>query len=128
MRIGLKSLAPGTYRVRWHALSVDTHTTEGSFSFTRRRLRDPRVGQCDGRNRVNDPLIFVRAIHFAATLSVAGVVFFHRLRRRAGVSQAGGELAALAAIVRPRLAWIAWLALPLTRLSGAAGSCWSRNR
>jgi copper resistance protein C len=33
MRVGLKSLSPGTYRVRWHALSVDTHTTEGSFSF-----------------------------------------------------------------------------------------------
>jgi copper resistance protein C len=33
MRIGLKSLSPGTYRVRWHALSVDTHTTEGSFTF-----------------------------------------------------------------------------------------------
>jgi methionine-rich copper-binding protein CopC len=34
MRIGLKALKPGAYRVRWHALSVDTHTTEGSFSFT----------------------------------------------------------------------------------------------
>jgi methionine-rich copper-binding protein CopC len=33
MRVGLKTLAPGTYRVRWHALSVDTHTTEGSFTF-----------------------------------------------------------------------------------------------
>jgi copper resistance protein C len=33
MRVGLKPLAPGTYRVRWHVLSVDTHTTEGSFSF-----------------------------------------------------------------------------------------------
>jgi copper resistance protein C len=33
MRIGLKSLSPGTYRVHWHALSVDTHKTEGSFSF-----------------------------------------------------------------------------------------------
>ena len=33
MRIGLKTLAPGTYRVRWRALSVDTHTTEGSFTF-----------------------------------------------------------------------------------------------
>ncbi len=33
MRVGLKSLPPGTYRVRWHVLSVDTHTTEGSFSF-----------------------------------------------------------------------------------------------
>jgi len=34
MRVGLKPLGPGTYRVRWHALSVDTHNTEGSFSFT----------------------------------------------------------------------------------------------
>jgi len=33
MRIGMKSLGPGSYRVRWHALSVDTHTTEGSFTF-----------------------------------------------------------------------------------------------
>jgi copper resistance protein C len=33
MRIGLKALGSGTYRVRWHALSVDTHTTEGSFTF-----------------------------------------------------------------------------------------------
>ena len=33
MRVGLKRLAPGTYHVRWHVLSVDTHTTEGSFAF-----------------------------------------------------------------------------------------------
>jgi methionine-rich copper-binding protein CopC len=33
MRVGLKPLSPGTYKVRWHALSVDTHTTDGSFSF-----------------------------------------------------------------------------------------------
>ena len=33
MRVGLKPLPPGTYKVLWHALSVDTHTTEGSFSF-----------------------------------------------------------------------------------------------
>ena len=34
MRVGLKILSPGTYRVRWQALSVDTHKTEGSFTFT----------------------------------------------------------------------------------------------
>src|SRR5580658_7857319 len=34
MSIGLKGSAPGTYKVHWHALSVDTHTTEGTFSFT----------------------------------------------------------------------------------------------
>jgi copper resistance protein C len=33
MRIGLKSLSPGSYRVHWHALSVDTHTTQGTFTF-----------------------------------------------------------------------------------------------
>jgi len=33
IHLGLKPLSPGTYRVQWHALSVDTHTTEGSFSF-----------------------------------------------------------------------------------------------
>ncbi len=34
MRVGLKSLPAGTYRVRWQVLSVDTHKTEGSFTFT----------------------------------------------------------------------------------------------
>lgn len=34
MRVGLKALKPGSYRVRWHVLSVDGHKTEGSFSFT----------------------------------------------------------------------------------------------
>ena len=33
MRVGLKQLPPGTYRVRWQVLSVDTHTTEGNFTF-----------------------------------------------------------------------------------------------
>ena len=33
MHISLKPLGPGTYRVRWRVLSVDTHTTEGSFMF-----------------------------------------------------------------------------------------------
>jgi copper resistance protein C len=33
MRIALKSIGAGSYKVNWHALSVDTHTTQGSFSF-----------------------------------------------------------------------------------------------
>jgi methionine-rich copper-binding protein CopC len=33
MCISLKALPPGTYTVSWHVLSVDTHTTQGSFSF-----------------------------------------------------------------------------------------------
>ena len=34
MRVGIKGAGPGAYHVHWHALSVDTHKTQGSFSFT----------------------------------------------------------------------------------------------
>ena len=34
MIIGVGHLAPGTYKVIWHAVSVDTHRTEGTFTFT----------------------------------------------------------------------------------------------
>jgi hypothetical protein len=37
LHVAVKPLPPGTYKVHWRVLSVDTHTTEGSFSF--------RVGQ-----------------------------------------------------------------------------------
>jgi hypothetical protein len=33
MTIGLKAIGPGSYKVHWHALSVDTHSTEGTFTF-----------------------------------------------------------------------------------------------
>jgi methionine-rich copper-binding protein CopC len=33
MRIGLKPLPAGTYKVIWQVLSVDTHRTNGSFTF-----------------------------------------------------------------------------------------------
>jgi methionine-rich copper-binding protein CopC len=33
MRVLLRPLRPGSYRVQWRVLSVDTHTTEGTFSF-----------------------------------------------------------------------------------------------
>ena len=39
----------------------------------------PLIGgatRSDGRTRVDDPLIYVRAIHFGATITVAGVAFF----------------------------------------------------
>jgi methionine-rich copper-binding protein CopC len=31
--VKLKPLEAGSYTVKWHALSVDTHTTEGDFTF-----------------------------------------------------------------------------------------------
>ena len=33
LQVVLKPLGPGTYRVRWRVLSVDTHVTEGDFTF-----------------------------------------------------------------------------------------------
>ena len=33
MRVSVGTLPAGAYTVTWHALSVDTHTTQGSFSF-----------------------------------------------------------------------------------------------
>ena len=34
MVIGVGHLGPGSYKVIWHAVSVDTHHTQGSFDFT----------------------------------------------------------------------------------------------
>jgi copper resistance protein C len=33
MRIAVKPLPPGTYKVSWRVMSVDTHKTEGTFTF-----------------------------------------------------------------------------------------------
>jgi len=33
LRVSLPRLAPGTYRVTWRVLSVDTHVSEGDFTF-----------------------------------------------------------------------------------------------
>ncbi|HYZ64135.1 MAG TPA: copper homeostasis periplasmic binding protein CopC [Acetobacteraceae bacterium] len=34
LAVGLGPIGPGEYKVIWHATSVDTHKTEGSFTFT----------------------------------------------------------------------------------------------
>ena len=34
MAVPLRRLVPGNYRVVWHVVSVDTHRTEGAYSFT----------------------------------------------------------------------------------------------
>ena len=33
MRVPLRAIGAGRYRVTWQVLSVDTHTTEGAFTF-----------------------------------------------------------------------------------------------
>src|SRR5579872_1160698 len=32
--VPVRALTPGTYRVNWRVLSVDTHSTDGNFTFT----------------------------------------------------------------------------------------------
>jgi methionine-rich copper-binding protein CopC len=34
LQVALKKLSPGVYTVEWHVTSVDTHKTEGHFTFT----------------------------------------------------------------------------------------------
>lgn len=33
LRVAVAPLAPGTYKVTWHVVSVDTHSTQGNFTF-----------------------------------------------------------------------------------------------
>lgn len=33
LQVGLRPLTPGTYTVSWHVVSVDTHPTQGTFTF-----------------------------------------------------------------------------------------------
>ena len=33
LQVRLRPLPPGTYTVNWHVISVDTHPTEGTFTF-----------------------------------------------------------------------------------------------
>ena len=67
---------------------------------------------------MSDPLLYARAIHFAATLLVAGVVLFAVFV--AGPAWRGSGDSAVASNVRTRLAVIAWIGLALALISGAA--------
>jgi methionine-rich copper-binding protein CopC len=33
LSLPLKNLKPGRYRVSWHAVSIDTHRSEGKYNF-----------------------------------------------------------------------------------------------
>lgn len=34
LHVAVRPLPPGTYKVTWHVVSVDTHHTQGDFTFT----------------------------------------------------------------------------------------------
>ena len=66
-----------------------------------------------------DPLLYARAIHFAATMLVAGVVLF-AVFVAAPAWRGAASNGAVAIMVRTRLAVIAWIGLALAAISGAA--------
>lgn len=68
---------------------------------------------------MNDPLIYARAVHFAATITVAGIAFFVVLIAEPAF-RGTDRAARLPVIIRRQLRGIAWSALLLTVLSGAA--------
>lgn len=65
---------------------------------------------------MTDLLFYVRAVHFAATLSLAGVVFFVGLIAAPALRRAQVDPSASVAI-RTRLAWIAWISLIVALIS-----------
>jgi len=65
---------------------------------------------------VGDPLIFIRMIHFAATLSLAGAVIFGAVIAGPIMRQMGDAGAAL----RAQLMRIAWWSFAAALISGAA--------
>jgi copper resistance protein D len=68
---------------------------------------------------LNDPLFYVRAVHFAATLLVAGVAIFLVFVAEPAFRKADAD-APVAAAVRRRLTWIAWASLVVAVISGTA--------
>ena len=71
---------------------------------------------------MGEPLVWVRAVHFAATLSVTGAVLFLALVAEPAFRKADnrGEVSAR---VRPWLLAIEWVSLALVVVSGAAWLC-----
>ncbi len=68
---------------------------------------------------MTDPLVYARAIHFAATIALTGVSFFVVIILDPAAREAGGDPRTIKAL-RPPLAAIAWISLAFALLSGAA--------
>jgi copper resistance protein D len=68
-------------------------------------------------NNLNDPLIYVRALHFAATIAATGVVWFIAFIGEPAFRDAKQDTG-VTKLVRNRFAWIAWIGLLAAVLSG----------
>ena len=68
---------------------------------------------------MDEPLIWVRIVHFAAAISVTGALLFLTFIAEPVFRKLDGA-AKITAVVRSRLTWIEWSGLALVVLSGAA--------
>jgi copper resistance protein D len=68
---------------------------------------------------LDDPLLYARAFHFAATIAVAGAVLFIAFIGEPALRKAK-DATRVTAAVRARLAWIVWIGLVVSLLSGVA--------
>jgi copper resistance protein D len=68
---------------------------------------------------LGDPLAYVRAAHFAATIVAAGVVIFEVTVAAPAFAAAGGVLEAEVRRLRRRWAWLVWASLAVAAVSGA---------
>jgi putative copper resistance protein D len=70
-------------------------------------------------NNLNDLLVYVRAVHFAAIILAAGVVIFQFLVAEPAFRTAGGNLHPPIGILRRRWTWMVWTSLAVAAVSGA---------
>ena len=77
-------------------------------------------GAITGCAAMLDLLIFIRAIHFAASTSVAGLVFFLSFVGAPAFRRTDSN-ATIPAPLQARLAWLGWISLGVAVISGA---CW----
>ncbi len=68
---------------------------------------------------MGDPLAYVRAVHFAATIVAAGVVIFDIAVAAPAFAVAAGMLDPDAERLRRRWSWLAWASLAVAAISGA---------
>lgn len=68
---------------------------------------------------MDEPMLYVRAIHFAATLLTAGTVFFTVFIAAPAFRTANADTH-VNTVLRRQFAWMAWLSLGLAVISGAA--------
>ena len=77
LKVSLPTLAAGRYKVEWRVTSVDTHCQQGRLRLSRRQIAlSPPVPESERIGSMDDPLTWIRAVHFAATLALAGAVIF----------------------------------------------------